>query len=81
MNVQVRLFAAARQATRRDCISVEMPQGATVAQLRRRMEREFPELSGLLRHATFAINAEYSTDAGKILPHDEVACIPPVSGG
>lgn len=81
MNVQVRLFAAARQAAGRDSIRLELPEGATVAELRRRMETDLPELAALLGHAAFAIDAEYSADAKKIPPNAEIACIPPVSGG
>ena len=81
MNVPVRLFAAARQATGRDRLEVELPKGATVGQLRRRLAREVPQLSDLLPRVMFAIDAEYALDTAVIPPHAEVACIPPVSGG
>ena len=81
MKVQVRLFAAARQVAGRDSVGVELPDGATVAQLRRHLQLQLPHLSVLLRQATFAVDAEYSPDTSKIPPHAEIACIPPVSGG
>ena len=81
VNVQVRLFAAARQAAGQESVTVQLPDEATVGDLRGQLESQFPQLSVLLRQAMFAIDAEYSADAKKIPPHSEVACIPPVSGG
>lgn len=81
MNVRVRLFAAAKQAAGRDMLDLELPEGATVGQLRVRLEREIPLLAGLMRRAAFAVDAEYATDARQIAPGADVACIPPVSGG
>ena len=81
MNVRVRLFAAARQAAGRDAVDVELPEGATIAQLRRRLAREVPQVSHLLRGALFAIDTEYAADRDTIHAAADVACIPPVSGG
>ena len=81
MNVQVRLFAAARQAAGQDSVTVQLPEGATIGDLRGQLELHFPQLSALLRQAAFAVDAEYSADTQKIPPRGDVACIPPVSGG
>ncbi len=81
MNVQVRFFAAARQAVQRERVDLDVPDGTTVAELRDLLQREFPEMSTLLRHAAFAVDAEYSANSEKIPPNAEIACIPPVSGG
>ena len=81
MNVHVRLFAAAKQAAGRDSVDVELPEGATVAQLRRRLAEQLPHVSELLWRAMFAIDTEYAADGDPIRPGTEVACIPPVSGG
>jgi molybdopterin synthase sulfur carrier subunit len=81
VNVQVRLFAAARHAAGRDRIELEVAEGATVGQLRRRMAEELPQLAGLLGRATFAVDAEYAADGDPVPPGAEVACIPTVSGG
>ena len=81
MKVQVRLFAAARQADGQDRLELELPEGATVADLRRELSGRIPELSDLIRRAMFAVDTEYAAD-DRTLPCDaEVACIPPVSGG
>ncbi len=81
MNVCVRLFAAARQAAGQDRLELELPEGATVGDLRRALSGQLPELAELVRRAMFAVDTEYAPD-DRTLPRDaEVACIPPVSGG
>ena len=81
MNVRVRLFAAAREAAGRDLLTLELPEGAKIAQLRRRLEEEVPGLASLIGQIMFAMDAEYAADGREIPPQAEVACIPPVSGG
>jgi molybdopterin synthase catalytic subunit/molybdopterin synthase sulfur carrier subunit len=58
----VRLFAAARQAAGRDCLEVQLPDGATVARLRCQLAVDVPRLSALLRHMMFAVDARYVAD-------------------
>lgn len=81
MNVAVRMFAAARQLAGSDQVQVVLPEGATVAELREGLARQVPNLADLLRGAMFAINARYAGDDEIVVAGDEVACIPPVSGG
>jgi molybdopterin converting factor subunit 1 len=81
MNVRIRLFAAARQAAGCDSLDIELPDQADVAQLRRELSRQLPEISELISRATFALGTEYATDTAKIAPGADVALIPPVSGG
>ncbi len=81
MNVRIRLFAAARQAAGCDSLDIELPDQADVAQLRRELSRQLPEIAELIARATFALGTEYATDTAKIAPDADVALIPPVSGG
>jgi molybdopterin synthase sulfur carrier subunit len=81
VNVRIRLFAAVRQAVGSDHVDVEMPDGATVGQLRRRLVELFPQLSDLGRLLMFAVGARVASDATPIPRDADVACIPPVSGG
>ena len=81
MNVRVRLFAGARQAAGRDAVELDLPDGASIGDLRRQLAAQIPPLSGLVAHMMFALGTDYADD-GAILPPDaDVACIPPVSGG
>ena len=81
MRIRVRLFAVAKQAARRDAVDLDLPQGATIRDLRRQLGSRIPQLSGLVGQMMFAVNTHYADDATTIPPGADVACIPPVSGG
>ncbi len=81
MKATVRLFAMARQAAARDCVEVDLPEGATIAELRRRLAGQCEALAPLLPAMWFAIDAQYAADTQTIPAGASVACIPPVSGG
>ena len=81
MMLRVRLFARARDLAATDTISVELPAGATVADLRRRLGCECPALVPLLARSAVAVNEEFAGDDQAIGPGAEVALLPPVSGG
>lgn len=80
-SVRVRLFAAAREAAGTAVLSVE-PQtlGAVLAALRRDLGTEF---SSVLDTARVWVNGDDPSagDATALAPGDEVAVLPPVSGG
>jgi sulfur-carrier protein len=81
MNVTVKLFALAREFYGNDTIVVELPAGATIGELRRRLAVEIPGLAPLMSQILVAVNSEYAPDQNPLAEGDEVACIPPVSGG
>jgi len=74
MEVSVRLFAGLKQRAGSDRVRVDLPDPATVADLLRAMD--LPE-----RSCVVAVNREYAAADRPIAPGDEVALIPPVSGG
>ena len=81
MRVTVRLFAMLREKAGTSQFNIELPKTATVADLSRLVEERF---SGVLSSAPFAmvaVNAEYVTEDHFLHDNDEVAFIPPVSGG
>ena len=79
--VTVRLFARARDLAGAEALSVELPPGATVADLRRKLAGAVPALAGLLERSAIGVNEEYAADDTLIPAGAEVAIIPPVSGG
>lgn len=81
MRATVKLFALARQLAGQDQIQVDLPPGATVAQLRCAVSEQYPALAELASRAMFAVDADYATDQTPIPPGADLACIPPVSGG
>ena len=82
LTVQVRLFAMLREAAGRDSLDLELPDGATVADARAALARE-PGLRELVERLPVrtAVNREYADDDTALEAGDEVALIPPVSGG
>jgi sulfur-carrier protein len=81
MKVRLKLFAVARQLAGHDTLELELPTGATVAQLRASLVAQVPALAGIVRHVMFAIGIEYADDTTVLSDGADVACIPPVSGG
>ena len=81
MKLAVRLFAAARQLAQTDSLEIECPPEATVADVRQALAVACPSLAPLLPHVRFAVNADYAAEQQRVNPQDQIACIPPVSGG
>jgi molybdopterin converting factor small subunit len=82
VRILVRLFALARQKAGQAEVEVEVPDPATVADLKMAIADAYPELSPLVPHLLIAINGDYAgDDRSPIPPGAEVAAIPPVSGG
>lgn len=76
VNVTVRLFAALRQRAGASSVELELPEGARVADVLRAVE---PWSSGAA--IVVAVNREYADPDVVIREGDEVAAVPPVSGG
>jgi len=82
MRVQVRLFAVLRESAGRETIDLQLPRGATVADAIEELSRQ-PALGELLERmpARLAVNREIAPAATLLEGSDELALIPPVSGG
>jgi molybdopterin synthase catalytic subunit len=76
MRVRVRLFAGLRERAGLGSVEVELPEGAVVGDVWPRLDIG-EEPSGLL----YAVNREYAEATAALSTGDEVAVIPPVSGG
>jgi molybdopterin converting factor subunit 1 len=81
MRVTVRLFARLRDITGAAELARDLPPGATIRDVWRQLEAEFPELARYERSILTAINADYARMDQAIGDGDEVAFLPPVSGG
>ena len=81
MNLNVRLFARARDLGGADQVAVELPAGSTVAELRRRIVAQCPRLAELAGKCAVAVDAEFAGDADVLTEGGEIALLPPVSGG
>ena len=81
MQVRLKCFAWAREVTGEEEIAVELPEGGTGAALGARLEERFPVFAGRMESIAVSVNQEFSGDKARIRPGDEVALIPPISGG
>ncbi len=81
MRFRVRLFARAKDLTGASSVTLDLPEGATVAELRRCLAKEQPALVPLLERSALAVNDEFAQDEWTLPPGAEVALLPPVSGG
>jgi molybdenum cofactor biosynthesis protein MoaC/molybdopterin converting factor subunit 1 len=82
MEVEVRLFAVFRERAGRDRLALELPEGASVAEAIQALGRR-PELEQLIARMPVraALNREYVDEDARLSAGDELALIPPVSGG
>lgn len=78
--VTVKLFAAAADAAGRRLIEGDWA-GLTPPQLLQALQEQYPGLAKLAPVLAIAVNREYATPDQVLLDGDEVALIPPVSGG
>jgi molybdopterin converting factor subunit 1 len=82
MTVRVRLFAILRERAGRDSVEIELPAGATAADALAELAL-LPELSDSLPRlpVRLAVNREYAGPQTPLRAEDELALIPPISGG
>ena len=81
MRIRTRLFATYREAVGRSELSLEAPDGATAGQLVGQLRAEHPQLGRAAENAMLAVNQEYVGPDFRLHDGDELALIPPVSGG
>jgi molybdopterin synthase catalytic subunit len=75
------LFASFREAAGRREVEVELGGEPRVSDLVSALGREYPQLGPALQNAMVAVNLEYVGPDFRLRSDDEVALIPPVSGG
>ena len=81
MKVKVRLFAGLKELAGGPEVVAELKAGATVRDLEEQLGRDYPRLKPLLASLAFAVDEEYKTRDYTLRDNDEVALIPPISGG
>lgn len=80
MKIKVLTFGIARDITNTDTLVVELPAGASAGELQHHLQEQFPAFKRL-NSLRIAVNAEYATAETLLRENDEIALIPPVSGG
>lgn len=79
--VEVLLFARARELAGAEILRLALPEGATVGEARQALAARVPALQRFLPCCRLAVNEDVSTE-DQVVPHKGVlAVLPPVSGG
>ncbi len=81
MKVSLRLFAGLHDLVGDRDISIELPEGARVSDLKERLADDYPVVQPFLKTLVFAIDDEYVPFDEKLHDGAHVDLIPPVSGG
>jgi molybdopterin synthase catalytic subunit len=81
MRVHLRYFAIIRETLGRAGETREVEEGATAGSLYDALSAEAPRLAGMKRSVMLMVNQEYVSDDQVLGDGDELALIPPVSGG
>ncbi len=79
IHVRVLAFGVLKDAIGAKALPVELPEGATVADLLARLGGQYP--GAMLQGIAVSVNAEYATASQVLSASDEVGLLPPVSGG
>jgi molybdopterin converting factor subunit 1 len=80
MNLTVALFGIAREIVGESSLQVAVPAGQSAAGLLADLRNQYPALASL-RSLAVAVNNEYAAADVPLHERDEIALIPPVSGG
>ena len=81
VDVVVRLFGSVREELGARELAMELPDGATVAELRAQLGSEHPIFDRMGERLAVSVNLELARLETVLRSGDEVAFLPPVSGG
>ena len=81
MRVNVKLFAILRDRAGVPELSLDLPAGATAASAGAAVGERYPALREHLNRVAYAVNPAYAPAGTALSEGDELALIPPVSGG
>jgi len=80
MTIRILAFGVAKEIISGSSAEISVKDGATISELRSSLEDKYPRLK-LLSSFMLALNNEYATGNEIVSEKDEIAIIPPVSGG
>lgn len=81
MHITVRLFASLRELAGEQGASFELPEGSRAADVWEACVQRWPALASRRQSTVLAINQEFARPDAAVRDGDEVALLPPVSGG
>jgi molybdopterin converting factor subunit 1 len=80
-NIRVRMFAILREALGQKEIIITLPKGSTVDVLKQKMLNEYPSLLSFDGQFIISVNHKAVSGDTIVVTKDEIAALPPVSGG
>ena len=80
MHLRIHTFGIAREICGGAVLCLDLPGQITAAALKQHLADQYPRL-GALASFLLAVNSEYAEPDTVLRPNDEIAIIPPVSGG
>ena len=81
MQITVKFFAILRERAGVNEIQIDLPLHDTVAAASARIAQDVPSIAAMLPRVAFAVNQSYVPATTELHDGDELALIPPVSGG
>jgi sulfur-carrier protein len=81
VRVTVKLFARLRDIAGNAEMVRDVEPGATVRSVWQQLATEYPDMAAYERSISTAVNADYARRDHVLADGDEVAFLPPVSGG
>jgi MoaE-MoaD fusion protein len=79
--IKVRLFANLRELVGEREITISLPGGVTVDHLNNEILKRYPQLESFSNKFVTSVNCKVTTGDAIITSSDEIALLPPVSGG
>jgi molybdopterin converting factor subunit 1 len=81
MNVRVLFFGVLRDLVGKASETLDLRDGACAGDVLTHYESQVPQMKESLASVAIAVNQEYSSPGTKLNSDDEIALLPPVSGG
>jgi molybdopterin converting factor subunit 1 len=81
MRIKVKFFASYKEAVGRDELDLEMKDESNVSELLEAVKAKHPAIGELIEPLIVSVNKEYAEFDKVLNDGDEVALLPPVSGG
>ena len=81
MRIRVKFFAIVKDRAGVAETALDLPDGENVADAASALTGKFPAIADFLPRAAYAVNREYANATTILHDDDELAVIPPVSGG
>jgi len=81
MKIEVLFWSYFKELTGEDKLTMELPEGARLKDLRDDLQNRFPGLRKMERSTLIAVGVEYQPLDHLLVDGDEVSFFPPVQGG